>query len=81
MPDLGLYGLGHAADKHWQSKADGNRLAGSREDSNREVQRLVNDHVVGGSHEVGLHFLSDRHHTIANDLHKNRINRCCALVH
>ena len=65
--ELGLQGLRHAADEHRQPEPDGDSLAARVEHPGREVERLVDDHVVGGAHEVGLHFLGHRHHTVAHD--------------
>ena len=68
MPDLRLHGLRHAADEHRQADADGDSLALGREQAGREIERLVDDDVVGGAHEVGLHFLGHRDDAVAHDL-------------
>ena len=73
MPDLGLHGLGHAADEHRQPDADRDGLALRGEQPGGEVERLVDDHVVGGAHEVGLHFLGHRDDAVAHDLGHHRI--------
>jgi hypothetical protein len=68
MLDLGLHRLRHAADEHRQPDADRHRLAVCREQPGGEIQRLVDDDVVGGAHEVGLHFLGHRDDAVAHDL-------------
>ena len=74
MLDLGLHGLRHAADEHRQADADRDGLALRREQAGGEVQRLVDDHVVGGAHEVGLHFLGHGDDAVAHDLDDHRID-------
>ena len=74
MLDLGLHGLRHAADEHRQADADRDGLALRREQAGGEVQRLVDDHVVGGAHEVGLHFLGHGEDAVAHDLDDDRID-------
>ena len=73
MPDLRLHRLRHAADEHRQPDADGHRLAFGGEQAGGEIQRLVDDDVVGGAHEVGLHFLGHRDDAVAHDLGDDRI--------
>jgi hypothetical protein len=72
--DLRLHGLRHAADEHRQADTDRDGLALGREQAGGEVQRLVDDHVVGGAHEVGLHFLGHGEHAVAHDLDDHRID-------
>ena len=79
MADLRLDGLRHSTDEHRQAKADRDRLARWREQPDGEVQRLVDDHVVGGAHEIGLHLFGHRQHAIANDFDGDRINRIALL--
>src|SRR5262249_14965728 len=50
------------------------RLPRRREQAGGEVERLVDDHVVGGAHEVGLHFLGHGEHAVAHDLGNHRID-------
>src|SRR4029077_13065133 len=45
-----------------------------REQAGGEVQRLIDDHVVGRAHEVGLHFLGHGEHAVAHDLDDHRID-------
>ena len=45
-----------------------------REQADGEVERLVDDHVVGGAHEVGLHLLGHRDDAVAHDLGQDRID-------
>ena len=73
MLDLGLHRLRHAADEHRQPDADGNRLAFGGEQAGGEIERLIDDDIVGGAHEVGLHFLGHRDDAIAHDLGDDRI--------
>ena len=73
MLDLGLDRLGHAADEHRQPEADRHGLALGREQPGGEIERLVDDHVVGGAHEVGLHFLGHGDDAVAHDLGHDRI--------
>ena len=73
MLDLRLHRLRHAADEHRQPDADGNRLAFGGEQAGGEIERLIDDDVVGGAHEVGLHFLGHRDDAVAHDLGDDRI--------
>ena len=73
MSDLCLHGFRHAADEHRQAEADRDRVAVLGEQADGEVQRLIDDHVVGGAHEVDLHLLGHRHDAVAHDLDQNRI--------
>ena len=66
--------VAHASDEHGQTNANRHRVACTIKDAHGEIQGFVNDHVVGGSHEVGLHLLGRSHHAIANDLCGHRIN-------
>ena len=73
MADLRLHGLGHAADEHRQPDADRDAFAFRREQAGGEIERLVDDGVVGGAHEVGFHFLSHRDDAVAHDLRDDGI--------
>ncbi len=73
MPDLRLDRFRHAADEHRQPDADGDGLALGGEQAGGEIERLVDDDVVGGAHEVGFHFLGHRDHAVAHDLGDDRI--------
>ena len=73
MRELGLERLGHAADEHRQAQPDRDRLALRGEQPDGEVERLVDDHVVGGAHEVGLHLLGHRHDPVAHQLGGHRV--------
>ena len=75
MRQLGPQGLGHAADEHRQAEADGDRLALGGEQPDGEVERLVDDHVVGGAHQVGLHLFAHRHDAVADQLGRHRVRR------
>ena len=68
VPDLRLDRLRHAADEHRQPDADRHRLRLRREQADGEVERLVDDHVVGGAHQVGLHLVGDGDDAVAHDL-------------
>ena len=57
MSELGFDRLGHAANEGRKPDADGDGLAVGSEEPGGEVERLVDDHVVGGAHEVRLHLL------------------------
>ena len=77
--DLRAHRLGHAADEHRQAKPDRERLALLREQADGEVQRLVDDEVVGGPRQVGLHLLGDRDEASADDLDRDGVHgRGCA---
>jgi hypothetical protein len=43
------------------------------EQAGGEIERLVDDDVVGGAHEVGLHLLGHRDDAVAHDLGDDRI--------
>ena len=73
VPDLRAHRVRHAADEARQPDADRHRLALRREQPGGEVERLVDDHVVGGAHEVGFHFLGHRDDAVAHDLGDHRI--------
>src|SRR5688572_1529575 len=66
--DLRLDRVGEPADKHRQPQPDRNRVAVGVEESNSKVLRFVDDRVVCGAHQVGLHLAGDRHQGAANDL-------------
>jgi hypothetical protein len=51
------------------------RVALRVEQPDREVERLVDDHVVGGAHQVGLHLLGRGDETVAHDFGRHRIGR------
>ena len=68
MFELRLDGLRHAPDEHRQSKPDRDRFALWCEQPDREVECFIDDHVVGGAHQVGFHFLCDGNHAVADNL-------------
>src|SRR5262249_26761110 len=74
MPDLGPDRLRHAADEHRQPDADRDGLALRREQTGGEVECLVDDDVVSGAHEVGLHFLGHRDDAVAHDLRDHGVD-------
>ena len=78
MRDLGLHGVAHAADEHRQAEADRNRVALRIEHPDGEVERLVDDHVVGGAHQVGLHLLGDGDEAVAHDFGGDRVGAMAA---
>ena len=85
MIELGLHGVAHAADEHRQSEPDRHRVALRVEQADGEVERLVDDHVVGGAHQVGLHLLGRGDETVAHDLGGHGIGamaaeRCLGLA-
>ena len=80
MRNLCLHRLRHAADEHRQADADRDGLALRGEQAGGEIERLVDDDVVGGAHEVGLHFLGHRDHAIAHDLGHHGIDRPAAAM-
>ncbi len=73
MFQLGPDGFCHAADEGGQSETDRNRLRVRGEQPDGEIQRLVDDHVVGGAHQIGLHLFRDGHHAVADDFDQNGI--------
>ena len=75
VPDLGFHRLGHAPDEHGQAQADGDRLTFLGEQAYGEIQRLINDEVVGRAHEVGLHFLGHGKQAVADDLDDDGVDR------
>src|SRR6516164_10844675 len=88
MTDFGFNGLGHPADESRQAYADRDRFARGCEQARSEVERLVDDHIVGRAHEVRLHFLCHGEHAITNDLHGYRVDFAlagsstfCSLAH
>ena len=66
--DLGLDRIGQAADEHWQTEADRNSIAVGIEQSNGEILRLVDNHVVSGAHQIGFHLIGDRDDRVADHL-------------
>src|SRR5439155_6015992 len=74
MRDLRLHRLGHPADEHRQADADRDRLALWREQAGGKIERLVDDDVVSGAHEVRFHFLRHGNDAIAHDLCDYRID-------
>ncbi len=75
MPQLGFHGLAHAANEHRQAEADRNGVAGRIEQADGEVERLVDDHVVGGAHQVRFHLFGDANERVAHDFSDDRIGR------
>src|SRR6266481_1130383 len=74
MTKLGFYRVRQAADEHRKPESYGDRVAVGIEESNGKVLSLVNDHVVGRAHEIGLHLIRDRHHRAADHLGSERID-------
>ena len=72
--ELGLHGVAHAADEHRQAEPDRHRIALRVEQPDGEIERLVDDHVVGGAHQVGLHLLGRGDETVAHDFGGDRID-------
>ncbi len=75
MLELGLHRVAHAADEHRQAEPDRDGVALRVEQPDGEVERLVDDHVVGGAHQVGLHLLGRGDETVAHDFggHRDRV--------
>ena len=78
MRELGLHRVAHAADEHRQAEPDRHRVALRVEQPDGEVERLVDDHVVGGAHQVGLHLLGRGDETVAHDFGDHRIDAMAA---
>src|SRR6185312_14817357 len=78
MRELGLDRLAHAADEHRQAEADRYRAPVGGEETAGEIQRLVDDEVIGGTHEIGLHPAGDGEHARAHDLGNDRIGAAIA---
>ena len=74
MLDLRLHGFGHATNKHGQPDTDRYGLAFRREEAGGEIQGLVDDNIVGGAHEIGLHLFRHRNDSIADDLRDDGID-------
>src|ERR1700743_1888117 len=72
--DLGLDRVAHTADEHRQSKADRNGVAITIKEPNREVERFIDDHVVGCPHQIGLHLLGRGDEAVADDLGSDQID-------
>src|ERR1017187_6104757 len=68
MPDLSLDCLTHPANKHGQADADRNSITVAIEEADSEIERLVDDHVVRGPHQIGLHLLGRGDEAVADDL-------------
>ena len=81
MSNFGLHGLRHAANEHRQAETDRYGVAVFGEDADGEIESLIDDHVVGGAHEVDFHLLSHCHHAITDDLDENGIWRGLAVCH
>ena len=75
-----LTAFGHAADEHRQPEPDRDRVAVGGEQADGEVERLVDDHVVGGAHEVGLHLLGHGDDAVAHDLGEDRVGVGCLAL-
>ena len=78
--ELGLDRVRKPADKHRQTEADGNRVAVGIEQTDGEILGFVDDHVVGGAHEIGLHLVGDRHHRAADHFDGKSIHRGLAAL-
>src|SRR5262249_30347305 len=81
MRDLRLHGVRHAADEARQADADRHGVAVGGEQTGGEVERLVDDHVVGGAHQVGLHLLGHGDDAVAHDLGDDRIDLVSVHCH
>src|SRR5665811_469437 len=68
MPDLGLDGLTHPANKHGQADADRNSITVAIEEADREIERLIDNHIVRSPHQIGLHLLGRGDEAVADDL-------------
>ena len=71
--DFGLDHIAHAADEHGQPQANRQGLTLAVEQTHGEVQRLVNDHVVGRAHQHRLHLFGGRDQAVAHQLHRHRV--------
>ena len=71
---LRLDRIREAADEHRQAKSDGNRVAVGVEKPDGKILGLIDDHVVGGAHEIGLHLIRDRHHRAADHLRRESVD-------
>src|SRR6266540_628522 len=71
--ELGFDGIAHAADEHRQSESDRKGVALRIEEADGKIERLVDDHVVGGAHQIRLHLLGCGDETIAHDFGRNRV--------
>ena len=80
MLELRLDRIRQPTDKHRQAEADGNRVTVGIEQANGEILGLIDDHVVGGAHEIGLHLIGDRHHSAADHLCGEGIDRGLAAL-
>src|ERR1700722_15198192 len=73
MLELGFDDVGHSTNEARKSDTDRDRLAFGGKQANGKIERLVDDHVVGGAHEVRLHFLSDCEYAVPDDFGQDRI--------
>src|SRR3954453_16717800 len=72
--ELGLDCVRQTPNEHWQAEADGDRVALGIKQANGEVERLVDDHVVGRAHKVSLHLVGDGDHRVSDDLRGDGVN-------
>ena len=73
MVDFGFDGVGHAPNEAGQPQPNGDRLACGGVQAHGEIERLINDHVVGGAHEVDLHLLGDSKNAVAHNFGENSV--------
>src|SRR5262249_33645329 len=73
MGELGFHRVAHAADEHRQSESDRNGVAVRVEQADGEVERLVDDHVIGGAHQIRFHLLGRGDETVAHDFGGHRV--------
>ena len=80
MRELGFDRVRQPADKHRQPQADRNRVAVGIEQADGEIFGFIDNHVVGGAHEIGLHLIGDRHYRAADHLDGKGIHRGLAAL-
>jgi hypothetical protein len=66
------------ANEHRQAETDGDRVAVGIEKADGKILGLIDDHVVGGPHEIGLHLIRDRHHRAADHFRREGVYPRCA---
>src|SRR3954462_1693231 len=77
MRDLRLDRLAHATDEHRQPEADRDGVTISIKQPDREVERLVNDHIVSSPHQISLHLLRCGDEAIADNFSDDGIDALC----
>ena len=58
---FGFDHIAHTANEHRQAQSNGERLTVAIKEAHREIERLINDHVVRGSHPDRFHLLGGGH--------------------